>query len=113
MSFMLNNSPLVHSRNPANSSWNNSKFALAKGCSLKSEGDEGIDEQLHIPGIRVPQAINMQNAANGLSASKHTHSVVLNPGSFLLFQGIIPPDYKSVIPRQHLQFCDVLALLRI
>lgn len=89
MGFMLNNSPLVHSRTPTSCSWNSSKFTLAKGCSLKSEGNEGIDEQLHMPGIRVPQAINMQNAANGLSASKHTHSVVLNPGPFLLLRGII------------------------
>lgn len=90
ISFMLNKTPLVHSRTPANSSWNNSKFAVAKGCSLKSEGDEGVHEQMNMPGIRVPQAIHMQNAANGPSASKHTQSVVLNPGSFLLLQGLIP-----------------------
>ena len=94
MSFMLNNSPLAHSRTTANSSWNNSKFALPKGCLLKSEGDEGIDEQLHMPGIRLPQTINMQNAANGLSAANHTQPVVLNPGLFLLLQRIISHNYS-------------------
>lgn len=85
MSFLLNNSPLVHSRTPANSAWDsacNSKFTLTKGYPLKSNGDGGIDEQLHMPGIKLPQAINMQNAASGLLASKNSTSVVLNPGLF-------------------------------
>lgn len=75
MNLMLNNSPLVHSRPPANSAWNNSKFTLTKGCSLKCDGDGGAD----MPGIKVPQAINMQNAGNGFLASKNPMSVVLNP----------------------------------
>ncbi|XP_057811169.1 squamosa promoter-binding-like protein 12 [Salvia miltiorrhiza] len=101
MSFMLNNPPPDHSRTTANSIWNNSKFALAKGCSLKSEGDEGIEEPLHIPGIRVPQAINMQNAANGLSASKHTQSqsVVLNSGckGSLISSLDAAPEYRRAL----------------
>lgn len=77
MNFLLNNSALVHSRPPANS-WNNSRFTLTKGCSLKSDGDGGTDEQLRMPGIKVPQAINMQNAANGFLASKNPTSMILN-----------------------------------
>ncbi|XP_047963224.1 squamosa promoter-binding-like protein 12 isoform X1 [Salvia hispanica] len=99
MSFMLNNSPLAHSRTTANSSWNNSKFALPKGCLLKSEGDEGIDEQLHMPGIRLPQTINMQNAANGLSAANHTQPVVLNPGGkgSLISSLDAAPEYRRAL----------------
>lgn len=85
MNFLLNNSPLVHSRPSANS-WNNSRFTLTKGCSLKSDGDGGTDEQLRMLGIKVPQAINMQNAANGFLASKNPTSMLLNTGPFLLAQ---------------------------
>lgn len=74
MNFLLNNS-----RPPANS-WNNSRFTLAKGCSLKSDGDGGTDEQLRMP------PINMQNAANGFLASKNPTSIFLNTGPFLLVQ---------------------------
>lgn len=89
MSFLLNNSAIVHSRIPATSGWNN--FTPAKGCSIKFEGDGVIDQRLHMQGIRLPQPINM---LNGLSASKDTPSVVFNPGLFLLVPGT-PHDYPQ------------------
>ncbi|KAI3467716.1 hypothetical protein Pfo_024379 [Paulownia fortunei] len=85
MSFLLNDAPLIHSRNPANTTWDstcNSKFTLTKGYPFKSNGDGGTDEQMHMPGIRLPHVINMHgNAANGLLASKSSIPEVLNPGS--------------------------------
>ncbi|KAK6116601.1 hypothetical protein DH2020_049707 [Rehmannia glutinosa] len=84
MSFLLNNSPLIHSRTPANSIWDsacNSKFTLTKGYPLKSNGDGNADEQMHMPGIKLPRAVNMQNGSNGLFPSKNSTSEVFNPGS--------------------------------
>ncbi|KAL0372271.1 UNVERIFIED_CONTAM: hypothetical protein Scaly_0908700 [Sesamum calycinum] len=50
-----------------------------KRVPLKSDGDGGTDDQLHMPGIKLPHVINMQNAANGLLASKNPTSEVPNP----------------------------------
>ncbi|KAL0297112.1 UNVERIFIED_CONTAM: Squamosa promoter-binding-like protein 3 [Sesamum radiatum] len=102
MSFLLNSSPLVHSRTPANSSWDNpcnSKFTLTKGFPLKSDGDGGTDDQLHMPGIKLPHVINMQNAANGLLASKNPTSEVPNPGSkgSLISSLDAAPEYRRAL----------------
>ncbi|KAL1556775.1 squamosa promoter-binding-like protein 12 isoform X1 [Salvia divinorum] len=99
MSCMLSNSQFVHLRNTAHYSWNNSKFVLAKGSLLESEGGKGIEEQLQGPGIRVSQAINMQNAANELSASIHTQPVVLNPGckGSLISSLDAAPEYRRAL----------------
>ncbi|KAK4486065.1 hypothetical protein RD792_008731 [Penstemon davidsonii] len=75
MSFLLNNAPLVHSRTPANPTWDstgNSKFTLTK-----YNGDGGTDEQLHMLGTKLPHAIN----TNGLSAFKSSTPELLSPGS--------------------------------
>ncbi|KAL0327378.1 UNVERIFIED_CONTAM: Squamosa promoter-binding-like protein 3 [Sesamum angustifolium] len=104
MSFLLNSSPLVHSRTPANSSWDNpcnSKFTLTKGFPLKSDGDGGTDNQLHMPGIKLPHVINMQNAANGLLASKNPH---------LRFQIQV---HSSLFPKQKYVYCDRFMLLSL
>ncbi|KAL0364338.1 UNVERIFIED_CONTAM: Squamosa promoter-binding-like protein 12, partial [Sesamum angustifolium] len=85
ISFLLNNAPLIHSKNPANPTWdstNNSKFTLTKGYPSKSNGDEGTDEQMHMPGIKLPHVIDMHGtAANGVLASKSSMPTILNPGS--------------------------------
>ncbi|KAH6798459.1 hypothetical protein C2S51_034943 [Perilla frutescens var. frutescens] len=85
MSFLLNNAPLVHSRNLADTTWDstcNSKFTLTKGCPLKSNGDGVSSEQMHMPGVKLPHFINMQsNAAKGFLASKNSVADVSNPGS--------------------------------
>ncbi|PIN11498.1 hypothetical protein CDL12_15901 [Handroanthus impetiginosus] len=102
MSFMLNNSPLIHSKTPASSSWDsacNPKFTLTKGYQLKSNGDGGTDEQFHIPGIKLPHAINTQSAANGLLASKNSTSEILNPGSkgSLISSLDAAPEYRRAL----------------
>ncbi|KAG8365871.1 hypothetical protein BUALT_Bualt17G0017000 [Buddleja alternifolia] len=83
MSFLLNNYPIV--KPPANPTWDstcNSKFTLTKGYPLKSNGDGRSNEQLHIPGIKLPHAIDMHvNASNGLFSSKSFIPEVFNPGS--------------------------------
>ncbi|KAK4423949.1 Squamosa promoter-binding-like protein 3 [Sesamum alatum] len=102
MSFLLNNSPLVHSRTPANSSWDtpcNSKFTLTKGFPSKSDRNGGTDEQLHMPGIKLPHVINMQNAGNGLLASKNSTYEVPNPGSkgSLISSLDAAPEYRRAL----------------
>ncbi|XP_011071232.1 squamosa promoter-binding-like protein 3 [Sesamum indicum] len=102
MSFLLNSSPLVHSRTPANSSWDNpcnSKFTLTKGFPSKSNGDGGTDQQLHMPGIKLPHVINMQIAGNGLLASKNPTSEVPNPGSkgSLISSLDAAPEYRRAL----------------
>lgn len=83
MSFLLNNAPLIHSRNLANTTWDstsNSKFTLTKGFPSKFIGDE---EQMHIPGIKLPHLINVQSdSTKGLLSSKSSITEVLNPGQF-------------------------------
>ncbi|XP_011086813.1 squamosa promoter-binding-like protein 12 [Sesamum indicum] len=85
ISFLLNNAPLIHSRNPANTTWDgasNSKFTLTKGYHFKSNGDGGTDEQMHMPGINLPHAIDMHGtAANDFLVSKSSIPTVLDPGS--------------------------------
>ncbi|KAL0335960.1 UNVERIFIED_CONTAM: Squamosa promoter-binding-like protein 3 [Sesamum radiatum] len=85
ISFLLNNAPLIHSKNPANPTWDstsNSKFTLTKGYPSKSNGDEGTDEQMHMPGIKLPHVIDMHGtAANAVLASKSSMPTILNPGS--------------------------------
>ncbi|KAK4402633.1 Squamosa promoter-binding-like protein 3 [Sesamum angolense] len=85
ISFLLNNAPLIHSKNPANPTWDstsNSKFTLTKGYPSKSNGDEGTDEQMHMPGIKLPHVIDMHGtAANGVLALKSSMPTILNPGS--------------------------------
>ncbi|KAL0421572.1 UNVERIFIED_CONTAM: Squamosa promoter-binding-like protein 12 [Sesamum latifolium] len=73
-------------RNPANTTWDstsNSKFTLTKGgYPLKSNGDGGTDEQMHMPGINLPHVIDMHGtAANDFLVSKSSIPTVLSPGS--------------------------------
>ncbi|KAL2253768.1 UNVERIFIED_CONTAM: Squamosa promoter-binding-like protein 3 [Sesamum indicum] len=85
ISFLLNDAPVINSKNPANSTWNstsNSEFTLTKGYPLKSNGDGGTDEQMHMRGVKLPHVINMHGtAANGVFASKSSMPTILNPGS--------------------------------
>ncbi|PIN11309.1 hypothetical protein CDL12_16090 [Handroanthus impetiginosus] len=84
LSFLLNNAPLIHSRNTANATWDsmsNSKFTLTKGYPLKSSIDGCTGGQVHMPVIELPHVINMHNnGANGLLATKSSMPEVLNPG---------------------------------
>ncbi|KAH6830047.1 hypothetical protein C2S53_007989 [Perilla frutescens var. hirtella] len=94
MNFLVNNPLLVHSRTPANSAWNNSKFTLTKGCLLKSDGDGCSDDQLHMPGMKVPQSVN------GLLASKNTTPAALNPGykgSMISSSLDAAPEYRRAL----------------
>ncbi|KAG8383301.1 hypothetical protein BUALT_Bualt05G0170400 [Buddleja alternifolia] len=102
MSFLLNNSPLIHSRTPANSTWDspcNSKFTLTKGYSSKSNGNGGTDEPLHMPGIKLPHVINMHNGPNGALPSKNSSSEALNPGSkrSLISSVDAAPEYRRAL----------------
>lgn len=85
MSFLLNNAPVVHSRNMADTTWDstcNSKFTVTKGYPLKSSGDGVSSEQMHMPGAKLAHFINMQNnAAKGFVESKSSVADVSNPGS--------------------------------
>ncbi|XP_057776978.1 squamosa promoter-binding-like protein 3 isoform X2 [Salvia miltiorrhiza] len=87
MSYLLNNGPLVHSRNMADTTWDsstcNSKFTLTKGYHpLKSTVDGVSSEQMHMAGPKLPHFINMQSsAAKGFLASKSSVADVSNPGS--------------------------------
>lgn len=81
MSFLLNNTQLIHS----NTTWDstsNSKFTLTKGFPSKCIGDGVSNEQMHIPGVKLPHLINVQcGSAKGLLESKSSMTEVWNPGS--------------------------------
>ncbi|GFP95567.1 squamosa promoter-binding-like protein 12 [Phtheirospermum japonicum] len=82
LSFLLNNSPLIQSRNSGDAAWHNSKFTLTKGYPLRSSGDGGgINGPMHIPGIKLPHAVNMHGGNGQLWTSKSSVPEVLNPGS--------------------------------
>ncbi|KAL8520180.1 hypothetical protein ACS0TY_010921 [Phlomoides rotata] len=85
MSYLLNNAPLIHSRNLANTTWDstsNSKFTLTKGFPTKFMEDGVSSDQMHIPGFKLPHLINVQSdSAKGLLAPKSSITEVLNPGS--------------------------------
>ncbi|KAK4413192.1 Squamosa promoter-binding-like protein 12 [Sesamum alatum] len=101
ISFLLNNAPVIHSRNPANTTWDstsNSKFALTKGYPLKSNGAGGTDEQMHMPGIKLPHVIDMHGTAtNDFLASKVSIPTVLNPGS----KGPLMSSHLDAAPEYH------------
>ncbi|GFP89316.1 squamosa promoter-binding-like protein 12 [Phtheirospermum japonicum] len=88
LSFFLNISPLIQSRNSGDALWHDSKFTLTKGYPLRSSGDGGgINEPMHIPGIKLPHAVNMHGGNGQLWTSKSSVPKVLNPGrrAFLKF----------------------------
>lgn len=82
MSFLLNNTPLIHS----NTTWDNtsnSKFTLTKGFPSKFIGDGVSNEQMHIQGVKLPHLINLQSVSvKGLLESKSSMTEVWNPGQF-------------------------------
>ncbi|XP_073132659.1 squamosa promoter-binding-like protein 12 [Henckelia pumila] len=80
MSFLPNNAPILHSRTPANSTWDsacNSKFTITKGYSFKPNGYGGTDEQLLVPG----PSIKLHGNTASFLASKYSATEILNPGS--------------------------------
>ncbi|XP_075523936.1 LOW QUALITY PROTEIN: squamosa promoter-binding-like protein 3 [Primulina tabacum] len=83
MSFLLNNTPILHSRTPTNSTWDstcNPKFTVTKGYSFKPNGYGGTDEQLLVPGPSIKFNMHGSNTASFL-ASKYLASEISNPGS--------------------------------
>ncbi|XP_073302998.1 squamosa promoter-binding-like protein 3 [Primulina huaijiensis] len=82
MSFLPNNTPILHSRTPARSIWDsacNPEFTITKGYSLKSNGYGITDEQLHVPGPSIK--FNMHGNTASFLTSKNSASEILNPGS--------------------------------
>ncbi|KAL9151741.1 hypothetical protein ABFS82_11G072200 [Erythranthe guttata] len=71
--FLLNNGPLIQSGNAANTTWGNtcnSKFTLTKGYPFISNGNGVSEEQMHMPGIKLPHATNM-HGSKGSHISSH------------------------------------------
>ncbi|GFP95094.1 ATP-dependent zinc metalloprotease ftsh 2 chloroplastic [Phtheirospermum japonicum] len=66
------------SRNSSDATWHDSKFTLTKGYPLRSSGDRGgINEPMHIPGIKLPYAVNMHGGNGQLWTSKSSVPEVL------------------------------------
>ncbi|XP_022851615.1 squamosa promoter-binding-like protein 12 [Olea europaea var. sylvestris] len=84
MDFLLNNTPLIHPRTTTNSTWDSSctsKFTVTREFPVKSRRAGGIDVELLMPEIKLPNGINMQGGTStGLLASKDSTSEVYNPG---------------------------------
>lgn len=104
MSFVMNNGPVVHSRNVGDTTWDsmcNSKFTLTKGRPLKSIGDGVGSEHMHMPGVKPPHFINMQTTApKGFLASKTSLPDVSNPGpkgSQLCSHLDAAPEYRRAL----------------
>ncbi|KAL6529342.1 hypothetical protein OROGR_014965 [Orobanche gracilis] len=93
LSFLLKNSPLTHSRNSADTTWD-SKFTLTKGYPFKSAGDGGIDEPMHMSGTKLPHVINTHGNNAQLFASKSPVSEILNPG----FKGSLISSHLDAAP---------------
>lgn len=91
MDFLLNNTPLIHPRTTTNSTWDSSctsKFTVTREFPVKSRRAGGIDVELLMPEIKLPNGINMQGGTStGLLASKDSTSEVYNPGLFPTLQG--------------------------
>ncbi|KAK9276652.1 hypothetical protein L1049_006188 [Liquidambar formosana] len=82
--LVLNRVPLVHTRPPASSAWENtcsSKFPQTKGYPLRLAKAVGIDGQLHLPSNEPPCAITaLRNDSNRFLPSKGATDEVLNQG---------------------------------
>ena len=94
MSFVLNNTPLGHTRSSANTPWectSSPKFTLTKGYLLKGENTGGINGQLQFSGTELSHAIGMpgQNS-NRLLPSKGTKPEVFTQGlSYFLNRSLL------------------------